>query len=279
MSSPIKSESQEAPLLIIDGDCLVYGACQSRFVDSGGFSVIPLDEDGKRQYPEFSKEADRIYLEKSYDNFKKDLGILQATLYSNNFRMAVKGENNFRDAVYSNYKGTRKASPNIEFIQAIRTIAVLEGLAEAADGREADDLVRIWAEECIAENRDFIVCSIDKDLKCIPGKHWLLHHKKLIVVSEEEAKRHYYTQIIQGDPTDSIPGVPGIGKVKAGKMVADCDTDEQYQRAVVGAYFGYYGEDGWYDNMVLNAKLIHIQRHLEDYIDCKDWSIVEELLS
>ena len=55
-------------------------------------------------------------------------------------------------------------------------------------------------------------------MKCIPGKHWLMHKKEMIVVSEEDAMRHYYQQLLKGDPTDNIPGVPRVGEVKAAKI-------------------------------------------------------------
>ena len=155
-------------------------------------------------------------------------------------------------------------------------MAVKEELAIESSGREADDLIRIWAEQARAADIDYVICSIDKDLKCIPGKHWLMHKKTLITVSEEDACRHYYEQLLKGDPTDNIPGIPRVGEVKASKILAPFTTEEEFQEQVVEQYMLAYDTE-WKDYLLSNAKMIHLQRTPEDYFSFNDWPIIKEL--
>lgn len=269
-------------IAIIDGDVLCYQACKPRWEKKArvenGFSFVSLDDDGKRLPLEYTKEEDREYLEESWENLKKDLTTLIETVYCDDYIMAVKGENNFRYLLYPEYKLNRHADPTKQnlFVPVLRKLAVAEDLAVEAVGCEADDLIRIWAEQARLYDQDYVICSIDKDLKCIPGKHWLMHKKTLIEVSEADAMRHYYEQLLKGDPTDNIPGVPRVGEVKASKILAPLSTEAEFQEAVVSEYIAAYGDD-WKNFLLSNAKMIHLQRHPTDYFNFKEWPIIEEL--
>lgn len=269
-------------IAIIDGDVLCYQACKPRWEKKArvenGFSFVSLDDDGKRLPLEYTKEEDREYLEESWENLKKDLATLIETVYCDDYIMAVKGENNFRYLLYPEYKLNRHADPTKQnlFVPVLRKLAVAEDLAVEAVGCEADDLIRIWAEQARLYDQDYVICSIDKDLKCIPGKHWLMHKKTLIEVSEADAMRHYYEQLLKGDPTDNIPGVPRVGEVKASKILAPLSTEAEFQEAVVSEYIAAYGDD-WKNFLLSNAKMIHLQRHPTDYFNFKEWPIIEEL--
>jgi 5'-3' exonuclease len=275
-------------LAIIDGDVLAYQACRTRWNQKArqidDTILVELDAEGKKVPAVFTEEEDALYLRQSWDNFVSDVQDLLDKLYCTEYLMAVKGENNYRDQLYPLYKANRHTDPKYhnKFVPFIRQLAVFEGLAVPSHGREADDLVRIWAEEARSAGKEFIVCSIDKDLRCIPGEHFITHYdpaKQLqVTVTPEEARRFYYQQLIQGDPVDNIPGIPGVGKVKAAKMVADCDDETELQEIVVSQYIMAYGDE-WYDYFVSNAKMIHIQTRLDDYFDCRNWPIIKELCS
>lgn len=272
-------------IAIIDGDVLCYQACLPRWEKKAriqdGFNYISLDEHGKKIPLEYTKEEDRQYLEQSWERLKKDLQELLDTVFCTEYLMAVKGPGNYRNLMYPEYKLNRHADPTKqnEFVPILRKLAVHEDLAIESDGREADDLMRIWAEQAIAAGDDYIICSIDKDLKCIPGKHYLMHKDKkhTIVVSPEEAMRHYYEQLLKGDPTDNIPGVPRVGDVKATKLLAPFTTEYDFQTQVVEQYLIAYGEDLWKDYLLSNAKMIHLQKHANDYFSFDNWPLVREL--
>ena len=96
--------------------------------------------------------------------------------------------------------------------------------------------------------------------------------KQLISVTEEEAMRNYYEQLLKGDPTDYIPGIPGIGDVKAKKMLAGCTTEEEFQMSVIGYYMNKYDQE-WKEYLLANGKLLHIQKDPEDYFCLSKWKV------
>jgi hypothetical protein len=274
-------------LAIIDGDVLAYGACKPRWekkvkqVDMGNgtiASIRQLDADGKPVALEYSKAEDTEYLMQSWDNFKKDLDILLSAVFCDDYVMAVKGLDNFRDIVYSEYKLQRRAPAHDlgKFVPSIRELAVFEGYAIAANGREADDLLCIWAEEARKAGQDYVICSIDKDLKCIPGKHYLMHKKTMIEVSEYEALKFQYQQLLTGDATDNIPGIPGVGPVKAANFLSDCLSEDEMQVVVVELYKAVF-QDEWREYLLSNGKMLYLQRHYNDYFTLENWPIVKEI--
>jgi len=274
-------------LLIIDGDPLAHLACrydrwQAKCKREDDKLLVNIGEDGTKEHLEYTKEENRKYMEESWDNFLKLVESLQEKFYTNDYLMAVKGDGNFRMEIFPEYKANRRraaiARPDNRrtFVDAVTQLSVEEGMSEPAHGREADDLVRIWAENAIREKRDFIVCTIDKDLKCIPGRFYDPKKKEMFDISEEEAKRHYYEQILQGDQSDGIPGVPGMGPITAQKSLEGCVTDEDYQETIAGHYIAAYDKE-WVEMLTLNGRLIHIQKTLDDVFSVEDWAIVQEL--
>ena len=267
-------------IAIIDGDVLCYLACKERWKEKAriedGVSYISLDDDGKRKPLEWTKEEDRKFLEKTWVILQKELRILLEEVFCTEYIMAVKGENNYRNMMYPDYKLNRHKDPNKQnvFVPTLRKLLVMEDYAVEADGFEADDLIRIWAEQCKLHGIDYIICSIDKDLKCIPGKHWGMKKKKMETVSEDEALKHYYYQLLKGDSTDNIPGVPGIGEKTALKLLAPLSTEEEYQECVVEQYMLMYG-DAWEDWLLFNGKMIHLMKDPNDYFTLKNWQVAQ----
>jgi 5'-3' exonuclease len=271
-------------IAIIDGDVLCYQACKPRWEKkarvTNGMSFISLDDEGKRIPLEWTKEEDQQYLEESWENLKSDLRFLLDLIYCDKYLMAVKGSNNFRNKLYPEYKLNRHADPNKQnaFVPVLRRLAAAEDLAVEATNFEADDLMRIWATQAIEAGDDYVICSIDKDLKCIPGKHYLMHKKELITISEEQAIRHYYEQLLKGDPTDNIPGVPRVGEVKAERILKPFSTEQEFQEQVVDQYIQAYGDE-WFSYLMSNGKMIYLSKNESDFFTCKDWPVVQELIS
>jgi len=274
-------------IAIIDGDVLAYNACESRWEkkvvkssDGTAVNTVRLDTEGKRLPIEFTIEEDKEYLMQCWENFKRQHDHLLGTVFCNDYLMAVKGLGNFRKDLYPEYKMNRHHDPRNmnNFVPAIRELAILEEMAIPADGCEADDFIRIWAEEARAAGEDYIICSIDKDLLCIPGQHYIMQRGKerFLEVSEEEARRNFYEQLLKGDPTDNVPGIPRVGPVTAKELLVGCKTDEEFQEAVVAAYISKYGDE-WKCYLLSNGKMIYLKRHCNDYFAISDWSIVKEL--
>lgn len=269
-------------IALIDGDVLCYQACERRWSSKSMVDntiYIEMDSNGKVKPFEYTKEENRQYLEQCWKNFQSKLQDLLDSVFATDYLMAVKGPDNFRNLMYPGYKMNRHADPTKqnEFVPILRKLAVAEDFAVESYGREADDLLRIWAEEARAAGDPYIVCTIDKDLKCIPGNFYNMKHEEIIKISEEEAIRHYYEQLLKGDPTDNIPGVPRVGEVKAAKMLANCKTEEEFQEVVVSQYIAAYNED-WHNYLLSNGKMIYLQKSANDYFSLETWPIVKELL-
>ena len=129
---------------------------------------------------------------------------------------------------------------------------------------EADDMVRIKAVECSKENIDHIIVHIDKDLDCISGDHFNPHKEMFYRVDENSADLHYWIQMLKGDPTDNLPGLPKIGQKKAEKMLDGVPMDRRKKR-VLAAYRAKYGRDEWETKLMETANGIHILRSPDDY--------------
>jgi 5'-3' exonuclease len=150
---------------------------------------------------------------------------------------------------------------------------------------EADDLIGIFTTQLSASNEPTCIVSGDKDLLQIPGWHywpkpfWESKSKQplrewfkrygmeeptpcLFHVPEEAAERFFYCQILAGDSTDGIPGLPGTGMVGAAKEVGKWDITnpvECWQRIV--QLFAKKGLDE--TEAIRQARLVRILRDQE----------------
>jgi 5'-3' exonuclease len=207
-------------------------------------------------------------LDEAKDKLKEILQSTVESTFSDDYLLALGSETNFRAAFYSEYKKTpsRVASKSTlpSWFKELKEWFATDENAVVAHGCEADDLIRIWATEARNNNIEFIVCSIDKDLQCIPGKHFKPGKNEVFDITEDEADKHYWKQILMGDSVDNIPGVPGIGEVKALKILQACNNKNNRKAAVIEAYKQYYGES-WKEYLLSNGRLIHIFRHANDY--------------
>jgi 5'-3' exonuclease len=274
---------------IIDGDVMAYQACKPRWMKHAqtredGVALIRLDANGKKVPLEYTADEDKEYLLTSWETFKRDLQKLVEDVFADTFVMAVKGSSDFRKRIFPGYKMHRKDTDYgeqlIRFVTSIRELAVIEELAIRADGREADDLLRIWAEEARANGHEIVICTIDKDLKCIPGLYHNTKKGTTEEISEFEATLFYYKQLLMGDATDGIPGIKGVGPKTADRLLKDVSSESEMQAIVVEQYAIAYGEQ-WLNQLLTNGKLIHLQRNFDDYFTCRHWpavKIMEEII-
>jgi 5'-3' exonuclease len=265
-------------LAIIDGDMLAYKACFKRPAPINQ-PLRDLDDEGEMEIYPYTPGEDAAYIELCWNNCQRHLLDLPAEVFATETIVAVKGDYNYRDDLYPLYKANRKDIPKARqniAVPVIRQRLIDSGIAYPAHGREADDMLRIWSEQATMHGIAHVIISGDKDLLCIPGKHFIMHKKTLVVVTPIEAHRHYYTQLLKGDPTDNIPGVPKIGDVRAKMLLENCNNEEEMQEVVIDAYIRAYHDD-WLPMLLSNGKMIHIQKHENDYFHLQDWPIAREL--
>ena len=123
----------------------------------------------------------------------------------------------FRNEVFPEYKGKRKGKRKPVCYKALRRRLEKEYDAFAKPRLEADDLMGIYATNYEVDNP--VIVTIDKDLDTVPGLHYNPDKDKLYEVSPEEAKWNHMFQTLVGDATDGFKGCPGVGAVKAKKIL------------------------------------------------------------
>lgn len=138
----------------------------------------------------------------------------------------------FRHKLYSGYKANRGTrSPEIiEQLPIMRDAARALGMdAIEAPGYEADDAIATLAERGVAAGLRVTIVSSDKDFAQLvrDGHVEIVDPMKRVRVLRKDVVEKFGVapelvpdvQAIAGDTVDGIPGVPGIGLVKAAALV------------------------------------------------------------
>ena len=204
-------------LVVIDADSLIY-IVGSRFQD---FTVEPL---GIKALDEFI------------------LSILIATRCGSYIGYFGKiGGRNFRYDVAKTkpYKGNRKKEKEEWFVfwePILKNHMKMVWGFQEVDKVEADDAVIIAANKYRSKYNKVIIASPDKDLKQFPGLHYDYRLHLELDISESTAKRQLIKQLIMGDGTDNIPGLPQGGKVLANKIADEYDGEEDHFEYVKNIY-------------------------------------------
>ncbi len=144
------------------------------------------------------------------------------------------GKHTFRHDMFAEYKGTRGPMPEdlhaqlLDLKHLLKTMGILT--LEKAE-IEADDIVGTLTRKF---NEEFILISGDKDLLQLVNSNttvWLTQKgiSNVLKVTPDVLKSEFNLEpyqvielkAIMGDSSDNIPGVAGIGKVGANKLIAE----------------------------------------------------------
>ncbi len=147
---------------------------------------------------------------------------------------------NFRYQVYDMYKGNRKGRYPTN-LKEIKEKLLEHYPGEMCEAYEADDLVVMLKR---TNPTKYVLCAIDKDvLGAVGGKHFNYYkNEKFDIDMKWQATSHasasvfHYKQTLMGDTTDNIPGVPGIGPVKAEKILEGLTKPKELWAAVVKTF-------------------------------------------
>ncbi|HJQ85379.1 MAG TPA: 5'-3' exonuclease [Candidatus Binatia bacterium] len=144
----------------------------------------------------------------------------------------------FRVDAIPAYKAHRVAETDepdpIEPQEALgRELLAAAGIAVVgAEGYEAEDVIATLAArarepvEVVSGDRDLFALVRDPDVRVL---YPLTGVSKMLVVDEAEVTRRYGIPgraygdfaLLRGDPSDGLPGVPGIGEKTAAKLIAE----------------------------------------------------------
>jgi hypothetical protein len=136
-------------------------------------------------------------------------------------RIYLSGEDNFRYriAITKPYKGNRGSIKRPRFLEHAKEYLKTRYRAIQMHGYEADDGI---ATDMTINGA--IHCGIDKDILQIPGLHYDYVKKVWADISEDEATLRLYRQVLMGDNSDHIPGLPKVGEKTAEKLIFDPET-------------------------------------------------------
>lgn len=166
----------------------------------------------------FTTENDEFWVAKARCDAMLDTILLSTGVEEYQLWLSGNPKDNFRYNVYPKYKANR-TKPKPRHYEGIKEYLVREWGARFTEGYEADDALGINQTES-AGIYSTVICSIDKDLKQIPGLHYNFVKEEWDEIDEDRALKEFYKQIIIGDVSDNIPGAYGMGPVKAAKA---CD--------------------------------------------------------
>ena len=220
-------------IALIDADILVYEAAHrsQTGIDWDGDEDVTVSADFPQATQDFSASIEYISKRTGCEN-----GVLVLT---DSDRDA-----NFRRRVWPEYKKHRGDSHTARplLFHALREWIHENFETKEKPGIEGDDTIGIMATGDIyglpEDKQDRIICSIDKDMLTIPGRHfnWRKPEQGVFTVTNDEAYYNLLFQTIVGDSTDNFPGLPGCGPVGAGRILDDASGQsmrEMWEHVVI----------------------------------------------
>jgi hypothetical protein len=199
---------------------------------------------------------------------------------------------NFREDVAEKkeYKGNRKKSVKPDCYDRLTDYILANYKCVMAEGLEADDLLSI--HQRAAKPDTTIICSRDKDLRITPGMHFgwecgkqsqfgpemvtELGRLKCIyrgTTTKGLPKLHeikgtgllfFCLQLIKGDATDNIPGIPKKGWKCVNETLTGVDSYEEAMCRVRDLYITHFGIENWEKEMLEQARLLWMVAELDE---------------
>lgn len=259
---------------LIDADVLVYEvgfACETAWTGTG--------------YPTFDFAADM--LDSRISNICAVVGATAPPI------LYLTGKGNFRYEIAKRQPYKERAGNKPYHYYNLQAYIKAKYDTEISEGMEADDLMSIeqTRREDVFNGNPFysgillpsIICTRDKDLRSVPGWHygWECHNQPSFgpeYVGEDGYVRlsndrksikgcgrmFFLSQLLTGDPVDSIPGLPKCGPVKAFELLEGSVDSKDALKRVYGAYRAFYGPLNAYREMLEQGRLLHMTRKLKE---------------
>jgi 5'-3' exonuclease len=236
-------------IALFDADFFKYHATYKRFKE------IESDKQEGR-FPIFEKELPILRIVKSmlatYLLKIKDPII---------FCFSGSSKNTFRAhcAVEKEYKGNRnKTEDKYDYDGKMNDIFTLmkfikeNYMSLLFEDLEADDIVAVLQDE------NTYIISQDKDLKQVPGFHYNFGNNTIEEVTKDQSMYNLMFQMIKGDTTDNIAGIPGAGEKKAITVLSEVRPPKYISR-VLFEYQSKFGLMEGTDRFVESWNLIKMR--------------------
>jgi len=203
--------------LLIDGDVIAY---QSSFVAQAN---VQWKDELWTVHTDLAL-AKNWAIER-FDMFKEKTG-------ADDFIIALSDKNNYRRKLNPQYKANRRSKFAPIGLSPMREWMAEEYGIVQYPNLEADDVLAIMATDLTPDEKRIIV-SIDKDFKSVPCTFYDFNRDEIHDVSVEDASRYHLMQTMAGDPVDGYKGIPGVGGVKANRLL---DNEGATWATVMKAY-------------------------------------------
>ena len=167
-----------------------------------------------------------------YKKLNQSIMIMLAVFEAEDYRIFLSGKEqpNFRRVINPEYKANRNNVEKPYWLPLCLQYLSEVWEAEYVQGCEADDALGWFQTE------DTVICTIDKDLNMIPGKHYNFVKDSIYDVTPWEALQFFYKQMLIGDVSDNIKGISKIGPVKAAKLIDILETEQEMFDVVYNKY-------------------------------------------
>jgi DNA polymerase-1 len=142
---------------------------------------------------------------------------------------------NFRHEAFADYKATRSETPADFKGQVSLVREVLDALripVVTAEGYEADDVIATLATQAEAQDMDVLIVTGDRDsFQLVTDRVTVLYNSRGVSdmrrMTPDAVQEKYgltpaqYPEFaaLRGDPSDNLPGIPGLGEKTATKLI------------------------------------------------------------
>lgn len=188
-------------------------------------------------YAAVFKHIDSVEIEPITNYIDNSIKSILLTTGADSYIGFLTGKGNFRYqlATTKEYKGTRSNKP--VYLDVARAYMQRKYNFIVTQGIEADDAISI----CADIYKDCTICSTDKDLDQIPGKHYNWVKGIIYDITPAEADYNVFKRMLTGDTVDNIQGIPGIGDKKADKLLNNLTNVKDLYETVLNAFIEHFG--------------------------------------
>lgn len=233
-------------IILIDADIELFRISQQHELEVDWGDCVTMSSD--------SDSAKTVFKERIQ-------GLLDKT-GADDYILCISGSENFRKKYHPTYKSNRVSRKPIGY-NKLKEYAMENFTYKLYEDLEADDVMGILASLPV-KNKEYFIYSDDKDMWTIPALIWCEESGKIVKNTKERADLWLYTQILTGDVVDGYKGCPKVGKVKAEKALADCETEEQLRDAALREFVKAYKDDEAGKQAMLDqAQQARILRHTD----------------
>lgn len=274
-------KSKEYALCVIDADIVVYKAAASvqkkHYAWQCNGSAIETFDNAKA-CKEYKQDAEDFFGEDTSDWERVSWNVvgeqedalrvadtmlkrIKDNVKAKKYSIYVDGEGNFREAVakVQKYKGNREALERPVHLKAVKGHVKRKWKAKVIDSIEVDDIVAVVKSTGYYKNPEdcpTVNVVVDKDDLCAPGVSYNPDTETFHYQSEHEANLWLFAQVLAGDPTDHIVGLPettpelrkkwkmkghkGVGMKTAQAFLGGCDDIQEMWQRTLEAYQSYY---------------------------------------